>query len=75
MVSGRRQAMDSAFIKASASMESLLEKEVLEDSERYADELAENSDQSVKQDVTKEKNQQIEDDHQQNPVFRKKPLP
>ena len=60
MVSGRRQAMDSAFIKANASMESLLEKEVLEDSDKYADELAENSEHEVKQTVTAVKKKQIE---------------
>ena len=60
MVSGRRQAMDSAFIKASASMESLLEKEVLEDADKYADELAENSEHEVIQTVTSEKKRQIE---------------
>jgi len=38
MVSGRWQAMDSAFIKANASMDSLLEKEVLEDAESYIQE-------------------------------------
>jgi len=61
MVSGRRQAMDSAFIKANASMESLLEKEVLEDADKYADELAGNSEHPVKQTVTKEKKQQVEE--------------
>jgi len=60
MVSGRRQAMDSVFIKANASMESLLEKEVLDDVDAYADELAENSEHSVKQTVTSEKKEQIE---------------
>lgn len=39
MVRGRRQAVDSAFIKANASLDSLLEKEVLEDAGLYADEL------------------------------------
>ena len=47
MVSGRRQAVDSAFIKANASMESLLEKEVLEDVDVYADQLAENSEKTT----------------------------
>ena len=31
MVRGKRQAVDSVFIKANASMDSLVEKEVLED--------------------------------------------
>lgn len=39
MVRGRRQAVDSAFIKANASLDSLLEKEVLEDAGVYAEEL------------------------------------
>jgi len=46
MVSGKRQAIDSAFIKANASMDSLLEKEVLDDVEKYADELSANSEHS-----------------------------
>ena len=43
MVRGKRQAMDSAFIKANASMDSLVEKEVLEDASAFVDELEENS--------------------------------
>lgn len=39
MVRGKRQAVDSAYIKANASMDSLLEKEVIEDAEQYAHEL------------------------------------
>ena len=42
MVSGRRQAMDSAPVKANASMGSLQHKEVLEDGDDYADELTHN---------------------------------
>lgn len=45
MVRGKRQAVvDSAFIKANASMDSLVEKEVLEDASAFVDELEENSD-------------------------------
>lgn len=47
MVRGKRQAVDSAFIKANASMDSLVEKEVLTDAEFYAQELNENSDFKV----------------------------
>jgi transposase len=36
MVSGKRQAVDSAFIKANASMDSLAEKEILTDGDDYA---------------------------------------
>jgi transposase len=42
MVSGKRQALDSAYIKANASMDSLIEKEVLADGDDYADELSAN---------------------------------
>ena len=42
MVSGKRQAVDSAFVKANASMDSLVEKEVLYDAGVYAAELADN---------------------------------
>lgn len=47
MVRGRRQAVDSAFIKANASMDSLLEKEVVEDAGIYLDELNEGSEYKV----------------------------
>ena len=39
MVSGRRQVMDSVAVKANAGMDSLMEKEILEDASVYADEL------------------------------------
>jgi transposase len=42
MVSGRRQAMDSAPVKANASMDSLQQKEVLQDGDNYTDELITN---------------------------------
>ena len=47
MVRGKRQAVDSAFIKANASMDSLVEKEVLEDASAFVDELEENSEYKV----------------------------
>jgi transposase len=37
MVAGRRQVMDSVAVKANASMDSLIEKEILEDAAVYAD--------------------------------------
>ncbi|OBW39917.1 Transposase DDE domain protein [Chryseobacterium sp. MOF25P] len=43
MVRGKRMAVDSAFIKANASMDSLVEKEVLEDVSAFVNELEENS--------------------------------
>jgi transposase len=39
MVAGRRQVVDSVAVKANAGMDSLTEKEILEDSSAYADEL------------------------------------
>jgi transposase len=47
MVRGRRQCVDSAFIKANASMDSLVEKEVIEDASAFVDELNENSEYKV----------------------------
>ena len=43
MVAGKRQAVDSAFVKANASMDSLVEKEVVDDAAAYANELNEGS--------------------------------
>ena len=51
MVAGKRQCIDSAFVKANASMDSLVEKEVLEDVSTYANELDENSEFKVKKEV------------------------
>jgi len=47
MVRGKRQAVDSAYVKANASLDSLVEKEVLEDAEYYAQELNEGSEYKV----------------------------
>jgi transposase len=47
MVRGKRQAIDSAFVKANASLDSLVEKEILDDAETYADELNEGSEFKV----------------------------
>jgi transposase len=59
MVSGKRQAMDSAFIKANASLDSLLEKEVIDDVCVYADELHANSEYKV----TAEKKKRVKQHH------------
>jgi len=63
IVCGKRQAVDSVFIKANASLDSLLEKEVLDDVEKYADELAQNSEQTVKPTVTALKKKIVEQHH------------
>ena len=59
MVRGKRQAVDSAFIKANASMDSLVEKDVVEDAELYADELNEGSEYKV----SKTRKAQVESHH------------
>ncbi|MFC0263855.1 transposase, partial [Fontibacter flavus] len=53
MVKGKRQAVDSAFIKANASMDSLVEKEVVEDAGAYVEELNEGSVYKVNKSVKK----------------------
>jgi transposase len=59
MIRGKRQAVDSAFIKANASMDSLIEKEVVEDAEDYCNELNENSEYKV----SKTKKEEVERHH------------
>ncbi len=59
MVHGKRQAVDSAFIKANASLDSLVEKEVVEDAELYLDELNEGSEYKV----SKSKKTRVEQHH------------
>jgi transposase len=46
MVAGRRQVIDSVAVKANASIDSLTEKEILDDSEAFADELETQEEQS-----------------------------
>jgi transposase len=48
MVSGRRQAVDSAYIKANASVDSLIEKEVLDDAGAFTEELENNDEDTQK---------------------------
>jgi transposase len=47
MVRGKRQCVDSAYLKANASMDSLLEKEIIEDASAFVNELEENSEYKV----------------------------
>ena len=61
MVSGKRQAIDNAYIKTNASLDSLIEKEILEDGEYFADELNENDES--KQKVSAQKKKQVESHH------------
>ncbi len=45
MVSGRRQAIDGFFVKANASLDSVVEKEVMEDADLYSKELTDNEEE------------------------------
>ncbi|HEY8734571.1 MAG TPA: IS1182 family transposase [Puia sp.] len=63
MVAGRRQVMDSIAVKANASMDSLAEKEVLDDSDDYTDELNTNDEDHTKT-VSAERNKAVQLHHQ-----------
>jgi transposase len=54
MVRGKRQCVDSAFIKANASMDSLLEKEIVADVKSYTDEFNIHSEYQVSAQKEKE---------------------
>src|SRR5579885_2175205 len=67
MVGGRRQVMDSVAVKANASMDSLMEKEILDDGEIYADELEneeEENDGQESQTVSATRYKAVEQHHQ-----------
>ncbi len=61
MVSGRRQAVDSALIKANASMDSIAEKEIMDDADEFADELTNAEDKPQKVNAYKKK--KVEEHH------------
>ena len=74
MVSGKRQALDSAYVKANSSLDSLQEKSILEDVEQYANELNDHSEYKIsapsltpkdkaKEKVTIQKNTSVEQHH------------
>ncbi len=74
MVRGKRQSIDSAFVKANASLDSLQLKEITDDVVDYANELNENSEFKIKPDtltpvdkssttVTAQKNKSVEQHH------------
>lgn len=62
MVSGRRQAVDSALIKANASMDSIVEKEIFQDADEFADELT-LSQEDKPQKVNAYKKKKVEEHH------------
>lgn len=61
MVAGRRQAIDSALIKANASMDSIAEKEILSDADAFSDELTANEEDKPK--VAEQKKKRVEEHH------------
>lgn len=60
MISGRRQAVDGFFIKANASLDSLIEKEILDDAVAYGQELKSNEDEDPTASMPKAKNERDE---------------
>jgi hypothetical protein len=73
MVAGRRQVMDSVAVKANAGMDSLTEKEILDDGSAYADELKaateqeskeENEDSGTNKTVSAARNKAVQLHHQ-----------
>ena len=72
MISGRRQAVDGFFIKANASLDSLVEKEILDDAAAYGRELKANEEDSKDQTVIKPIEQNKPDDKGLKP--KKSPL-
>lgn len=61
MVSGRRQAVDSVHVKANASLDSMAEKEILDDADQFAEELKLNEDKPQKVNAYKKK--KVEEHH------------
>jgi transposase len=49
MVNGRRQAVDSAYVKANASMDSIIRKEIMDDSKDFMNELSDNEEDDKSQ--------------------------
>lgn len=63
MVAGRRQAVDSAPVKANASMDSLIEKQVLDDGDDYTDELNTSADTIATTTVSAARKKVIDNQH------------
>jgi len=61
MVGGKRQAIDSAYIKANASLDSLAEKEIMDDVDDFTDEL--NNNDESKKTITTKKKKEVDSHH------------
>ncbi len=73
MVSGRRQAIDSVYIKANAAMDSMLEKAILTDADNYGKELDANQEGPAA--VIIELDSKKKDGEKKNPDAKKKSHP
>lgn len=62
LVAGRRQAVDSVYVKANASMDSIAEKEIMEDADQFVDELKLNDEDKGKK-VEAYKKKKVEEHH------------
>lgn len=54
LVAGKRQAIDSVFVKANAAMSSLVEREIMDDASTYGKQLDDHNDEVTDQDTTDE---------------------
>ena len=63
MVRGKRQAIDSALIKANASLSSVVEKEVIKDAATFSQELNDNDDSGEKKTIDYLRKQKVEQHH------------
>jgi transposase len=71
MVGGKRQAMDSVHVKANASMDSLREKQIIDDGAEYTKQLSEEEEQASEDDrksdnkttVSSRKHQEVKQHH------------
>jgi transposase len=63
MVNGKRQALDSAYVKANASLDSLIEKQVMEDADDFAEELTLNEENREKKAVSYLRKKKVEAHH------------
>ncbi len=59
MISGRRQAVDGVYVKANASLDSMVRKEVMDDADSFARELQENEEEPTSKPANVEKNDEI----------------
>jgi vancomycin resistance protein YoaR len=55
LISGKRKAIDGVFVKANASMSSLVERGIMDDAANYGKQLDNNNDQDSAQEMANEK--------------------